>query len=508
MSSRAHRHRAGGAAESIGALLTRLRLARGYSQLRLAERLCAVAAMSTVSRHEVSRWEREERVPGSFWLGWLAVVLDTPLDTLEAAVAVTRRTSPTAGRRPPEHRRLWRMPTADELLLALDRADGSDLRDLAHTWLAGPPDPLPADPGAGPGPQVWRTPAALDRLDARLGELRRMDDLMGGVDLARHVDRELRAAVSALRAAGGAGPRRRAIRLVAELAQLAGWVRADAGDPAGARRTYRVALHAAAAAGDKPLAAHVLGALSHQCLAAGDPHEALLLARSGHAGASDDASAYTRALLLHRVALAAAHAGERRAAHSALAAAERVADRSEPDREPAWLYWLDPAELSAMTGRCLVVLGRPLRAARLLARPRSGTGPRTAALYAAWLGRSYLELGEVELACRVAMRALGDAVRAGSTRAVTGLRHLHAQLLRHRDVPAVRGYERLAASAAGYLPAPGLPTAGRPAKGFPATGLPAAGFPAAGPVGSDPGTGSAAGGARRSDPPPADSVAV
>ncbi|OLB81206.1 MAG: hypothetical protein AUI14_04110 [Actinobacteria bacterium 13_2_20CM_2_71_6] len=47
-----------------------------------------------MTRHEVSRWEREERVPTGFWLGWLALVLDVPLDALAAAAARTRRRRP------------------------------------------------------------------------------------------------------------------------------------------------------------------------------------------------------------------------------------------------------------------------------------------------------------------------------------------------------------------------------------------------------------------------------
>jgi transcriptional regulator with XRE-family HTH domain len=76
--------------ERIGPLLKRLRLARGLSQPRLAEHLCDASSMPTVTRHEVSRWEREERLPASFWLRWLAVVLDAPLQQLEAAVDATR----------------------------------------------------------------------------------------------------------------------------------------------------------------------------------------------------------------------------------------------------------------------------------------------------------------------------------------------------------------------------------------------------------------------------------
>ena len=56
--------------ESIGALLARVRTGSGRSQLRLAELLCAASGTPTVSRHEVSRWEREQRLPSMYWLRW------------------------------------------------------------------------------------------------------------------------------------------------------------------------------------------------------------------------------------------------------------------------------------------------------------------------------------------------------------------------------------------------------------------------------------------------------
>ena len=77
--------------EAIGAMLARLRAERGISQLRLAERVCAASGVPTVSRHEISRWEREERVPSDFWLGWLAVALEVPVEMLARAAGVTRR---------------------------------------------------------------------------------------------------------------------------------------------------------------------------------------------------------------------------------------------------------------------------------------------------------------------------------------------------------------------------------------------------------------------------------
>lgn len=80
--------------ESLGGLLTRVRLASGKSQLRVAELLCAAAGVATVSRHEISRWERETRIPGGFWLRWLALVLEVDLMALERAAVVTRRARP------------------------------------------------------------------------------------------------------------------------------------------------------------------------------------------------------------------------------------------------------------------------------------------------------------------------------------------------------------------------------------------------------------------------------
>ncbi|MDG4805343.1 helix-turn-helix transcriptional regulator [Micromonospora sp. WMMD1120] len=84
----------------LGPLLARCRLARGWSQRRTAAELCTAAGVPTLSRHEVSRWERGRRVPGGFWLGWLAAVLGVPLVVLAEAAAATRRAGATGATRP------------------------------------------------------------------------------------------------------------------------------------------------------------------------------------------------------------------------------------------------------------------------------------------------------------------------------------------------------------------------------------------------------------------------
>ncbi|SCL61964.1 helix-turn-helix domain-containing protein [Micromonospora eburnea] len=419
----------------LGPLLAELRSARGWSQQRVAAELCAASGVPTLTRHEVSRWERQRRLPGDFWTGWLATVLGVPGELLAEAAAHTRR--------------LGVVPAV------VDRAGSRSrvaLLTLAYRWAA---DPSGASLG---GPLAARTPGAPGRSAGpaipgipEVAELRRWDDLLGGADLAGHGTHRLRRAAREYTVAGPTG-RRRLLPALAESAQLAGWLAADAGDLAGGLDAYRLALRAAVAAADPGLAGHVLGSASHLLAGVGDAPGALALARIGYAGCRGAASPGLRALLLHRVALAAALAGRSRAARQALDAAERTGGPG-PGREPPWLYWLDAAELAAMTGRALVAVGRPGPAVPLLTPVTGGRGgPRRAAVYGGWLARAHLQLGEVTAACAVAGEALLDAVRSGSPRAVGQLVEVRHRLATHRDEPAARRYADQLAAARPYLP--------------------------------------------------------
>jgi transcriptional regulator with XRE-family HTH domain len=75
---------------AFGRRLAQLRRRRGLSQRQLADQLCLVAGVATVSRNEISRWERGVRLPAQAWLGWLSVVLGVPL-------AVPRPATPGQG---------------------------------------------------------------------------------------------------------------------------------------------------------------------------------------------------------------------------------------------------------------------------------------------------------------------------------------------------------------------------------------------------------------------------
>ncbi|HCT76005.1 MAG TPA: hypothetical protein DGG94_14110 [Micromonosporaceae bacterium] len=79
---------------SFGLRLAQLRRRRGLSQQQLADLLCAAAGTSTISRNEISRWERGVRLPAQPWLGWLTKVLDAPIDKPAQSVSQSTPAGP------------------------------------------------------------------------------------------------------------------------------------------------------------------------------------------------------------------------------------------------------------------------------------------------------------------------------------------------------------------------------------------------------------------------------
>lgn len=146
-------------ADSIGPMLTRLRQALGYSRTQLAQLLCARSGQSTVTRNEVARWERQDRIPTAYWRHWLAEVLAVPVDVLDTAAAIARGRDNTPG----VHRTGYDQPGSlswltlhhgpYELLVALGAVEVDRLRtvlapvtppDQTSTHPTGPTDSMEA----------------------------------------------------------------------------------------------------------------------------------------------------------------------------------------------------------------------------------------------------------------------------------------------------------------------------------------------------------------------------
>ncbi|MFJ4657350.1 helix-turn-helix domain-containing protein [Nocardia sp. NPDC088792] len=218
-------------------------------------------------------------------------------------------------------------------------------------------------------------------LEARVVELRHLDDSIGGRDLFPTVHTELATAQALVDCASFTEPvGRRLFVAVGELAQLAGWVASDAGRYA----------------------------------------DAALLARAAAAGAAQDATPIVRALLLERLAWADARARDTEGARRALDAVNDAYESRSPDiPEPEWVYWLNRAEIDVMAGRCFVELGDASRAEPLLSRAIDAYPPehaREVALYRTWLAAAYARTGDLDAARETIKLAKRAAAQVNSSR--------------------------------------------------------------------------------------------
>lgn len=170
---------------------------------------------------------------------------------------------------------------AERLAIGSDRAlTAAAARRLAHEWLAADtPHTVEITGGRRIGMGM------VDTVTRRVAQLRRADDFVAGRELQPLVERELRATARLLHEAAYTDLVGRALlSAVAELCQLAGWVAVDAGAPQRAARYLALGVRAAHAAGDRPTAANLVSTLAYQVANLGDPHEAVLLARSATSG--------------------------------------------------------------------------------------------------------------------------------------------------------------------------------------------------------------------------------
>jgi len=233
---------------------------------------------------------------------------------------------------------------------------------------------------------------------------------------------------------------RRALTAIGELAQLGAWVAADAGLLDEAARYVRGGVLAARGADNAPLAANLISTFSYQVANAGDPNEAVVLARTAYQGGRSGATPLGRALLLERVAWSAARSGDVRECERALGMVEESFSAGRRDDDPDWLYWLNREEIDVMAGRCYTELRNPARAEPLLTNAMARYDPalvRENSLYLSWLAEDYVQLGEIEHAAGIALQMAALAARTNSARTDTRLRYLAKQLGPYRGVASV-----------------------------------------------------------------------
>ncbi|MFI6348916.1 helix-turn-helix domain-containing protein [Streptomyces sp. NPDC050560] len=394
----------------FGAYLARLRRQARMTQPELADALCAATGTHSVTRSEVSRWERGVRVPGS-WLSALAHVLGTPLADLDQAAAYGRG----------EDRAV--LPGASAILAQLLPRDGGPLaRAVVST-------------GRRLGAED------VESLAARVHALRLADDVLSGGDIVAPAFEELRRAVRLYREATFTDEVGRALLVqVGEVAQIAGWVASDAGRRKDAERAYRLGIDAARQADDKILVAHLAGSLAYQHTNNGRMHEGAELAQAAVDEAGPDVPPVARALFLDRVAWARTRVGESQGAMRALGEAHEALNSDGPE-SPRWAYWVSAAELDIMDARAYTELRRPLRAVPLLTDVLSRydvTHARELALYRSWLAIALLDANEPEQAADEASRVLTASEALSSRRTAVRAQAVLDRMQPFRHVPEIR----------------------------------------------------------------------
>ncbi|WP_030566277.1 helix-turn-helix domain-containing protein [Streptomyces aureocirculatus] len=405
----------------FGVYLAGLRRARGKSQRHLAALLCDASGTQSVTRTEISRWERGRRVP-EVWLPWLAHLLAVPLQEMEQAAAYARGDE-------------WaRLPGPAASLSAL-LPEG---------------DPLRATGAVG------RRIGATEILDLanRVHALRLADDVLSGGDLINPTFRELRSALALYRESTFTEDTgRRLLAQIGELGQITGWVASDAGRLDDAEHAYRIGLDAARQAGDAPLAGNLAGSLAYQWSNNGREREGAELAEAALRESGPAAPAVARALFSDRAAWAHTRAGtpdSAQAAMRALGEAHAALDQETDEQAPPWAYWVSRAELKIMDARVFTELRRPLRAVPLLTDVLGGydiTHARELALYRSWLAVALADANEPEQAAAEAQRVIALAGDLSSDRTATRTRVVLERLKSFGSVPEVRSvlteHERL-----------------------------------------------------------------
>jgi tetratricopeptide (TPR) repeat protein len=240
----------------------------------------------------------------------------------------------------------------------------------------------------------------------------------------------------------------------AELHRLTGCLHHDSEHPALAQRYWLAGLHAAHAASDRAVGANILAGMSRQASAAGQPAQAIQLARAaqhGHPGASPHAAA----IISFAVAQAHASAGDATACEEAIGAArELLANASPGIPVPDWADWLDDAAASAQAGTAYLYLRDWANAQDCLTAALRGLDParaRETAAARAQLALSYAGHGDPERACDAAAEAVTILTTSvDSARCVGYLRQLNEALRPYGSHPAVAAHASQAEALLGH----------------------------------------------------------
>ncbi|MTD58765.1 XRE family transcriptional regulator [Amycolatopsis pithecellobii] len=276
-----------------------------------------------------------------------------------------------------------------------DAIDGTGQRRVGHADIAG----------------IRDTTGMFDRLDGQ----------HGGGHARRALVEFLRTDVAALlNGSYSSEVGRELYREAAQATLLGAWMSYDAGLHGLAQRYFIQALRLAESTGDRLLGASILDAMSHQATFLGRYREAANLARAARMGTETAGSSSALAHFYAMEARALARLGDTAECDRAMAAAVREFERRNPENDPAdWFGYFNESELAAELGHCNRDLGRSVDASTYASQslgPTASGYVRSDFFATMVLADAYLDQGEAEQACKIALDALQIGERLKSAR--------------------------------------------------------------------------------------------
>lgn len=326
-------------------------------------------------------------------------------------------------------------------------ATGPALAALTGNWAQATARAAPVTAAGG---HKRLTAPMVAHLEQRLDHLRRLDDSLGGRDLLRVAAGEFEligtlASGTVYDTATG----RRLFSALSEAGRICGWLHFDQGYQAAAQKYYLTALRASATAGDPETGANVLAFMAIQAYSAGDPRDAVALGQAAREQVTRRTTARVCAILHARTARALSKTpGGRAGCARELTAARDAVAAGPSDDDPAWSYWVTPAEIEMLAGSCALDLGDPRQALRCFGAARDADYNdsgyvRDNALFLTRAAEAHLALGNVTEACGLASQALTQNTDIESARPAGAIDSFRRQLQPYQSVPEARDFLEL-----------------------------------------------------------------
>lgn len=397
-------------------------------------RECVAAALTkklgrTVTTQEVGFGGRET-VPANLGLRY-------PDEAYEGIAAVTR---------------LWRADLEGVRGIVDAGANSAAWNEASLSWLVG----MPSSGSTGGHGDGKIGIADVERVRTTTDMFARMDNQYGGGHARRSLIEFLRNDLTGLLKGSYTGETGGALfSVAAESTLLAAWMSYDSGAHGLAQRYFIQALRLAQEADDRWLAGSILDAMSHQATFLGRFKEAAKLARAARTGTSSTATPTLTAHFHMMEARALARIGDATACDAAMSAAVTEFERRQPGEGPDFLDYFDDAELAAEFGHCNRDLGRAVDASTYATQSlgeANGEYLRSDFFATMVLADAFLDQGEAERACDVALRALGIGEQLKSARCGVYVAEFRQRLDKLGDCAVARDFKEQAAEVSLWSP--------------------------------------------------------